>query len=75
VIVQQDLLVKQLLQGGSNPNLTERRGMTAVQLAIHKKDHDLLKLILRETKVKLDLDNKNFEGKRRQLCYYCYFVI
>ena len=65
------MLVHKLLQGGANPNVMDRRGMTCMHLSIKHRNIAILRKLISNSKVKLDLNAKNYEGKQ---CTYAQFI-
>ena len=62
VITKSESILVQLLQAGANPNVTDRKGCTAVHLAVKHDSKRCLYIMLKETKVRPDLNAKNYDG-------------
>ena len=56
-------MVKKLLEGGAIGYLPDRHGNNAIHLAVKHVTLSCLRVLLEDSKVKLDLDAKNFEGE------------
>ena len=55
-------MVKTLLEGGANVNIPDRHGNNAIHLAVKHVTIACLRVLLETSKVKQELDAKNFEG-------------
>ena len=63
VITKDRDMVKTLLEGGANVNIPDRHGNNAIHLAVKHVTIACLRVLLETSKVKQELDAKNFEGE------------
>ena len=63
MITKNENIVHQLLEAGGNPNVTDKRGCTAMHLAVKHNSKKCLMLLFKFSKVKLDLNAKNYDGE------------
>ena len=63
VITKQVGIVTSLLMAYASPNLPDRKGHTAVHLAIQHNAPQCLEALLTRSKFKVDLDIKNYDGE------------
>ena len=67
VITKQVAMVTSLLMADASPNLPDRKGQTAVHLAVQHGALQSLEALLTRSKVKVNLDMKNYDGEKSSM--------